>query len=63
MTAAPAGTDGSVPDGDEPTLLGKRYVHEDSGLELLCTKGGAGTLRVDGAPLGIKQAKNLPSSD
>jgi len=45
------------------TLLGKRYAHPDSGLELLCTKGGAGTLAVGGAALEIKAAKSLPSSD
>lgn len=50
-------------DGDEPTLLGKRYVDEESALELLCTKGGAGALTVDGRPLTIKGAKPLPSSD
>lgn len=50
-------------DGEEPTLLGKRYVDEESALELLCTKGGAGALTVDGRPLTIKGAKPLPSSD
>ncbi len=45
------------------TLIGKRYVNEDESLELLCTKGGAGTLALDGTPLEIKQAKQLPSSD
>jgi hypothetical protein len=48
---------------EEPTLLGKRYVDEESGLELLCTKGGAGALTVDGRALTIKGAKPLPSSD
>lgn len=47
----------------EPTLLGKRYVHEDSGLELLCTKPGAGGLSVGGVALPLKEAKPLPSSD
>lgn len=45
------------------TLIGKRYVNADESLELLCTKGGKGTLTLDGAPLEIKQAKQLPSSD
>jgi hypothetical protein len=48
---------------EEPTLLGKRYVDEQTALELLCTKGGAGALTVDGRPLTIKGAKPLPSSD
>lgn len=51
------------PEGAEPTLLGKRYVDEDSAMELLCTKGGAGSLTVDGRPLTLKGAKPLPSSD
>lgn len=45
------------------TLIGKRYVNADETLELLCTKGGAGTLTLDGTSLEIKQAKQLPSSD
>jgi len=44
-------------------LLGKRYVDEDAGLEVLCTKGGDGSLAVGGRLLEIKQAKPLPSSD
>ena len=43
--------------------LGKRYVDEDSGLEVLCSKGGAGSLTVDGRPIALKEAKKLPSSD
>jgi hypothetical protein len=51
-------------EGEGPaTLLGKRYVDEESALELLCTKGGAGALTVDGRELGLKGAKTLPSSD
>ena len=42
--------------------VGKRYQHE-SGLELLCTKAGAGTLTVDGALLPLKESKPLPASD
>lgn len=45
------------------TLIGKRYVNADESLELLCTKGGAGSLSLDGTPLEVKQAKQLPSSD
>jgi hypothetical protein len=45
------------------TLLGKRYADEASGLEVLCTKAGAGTLTLDGAPLEVKSPKPLPSSD
>lgn len=63
----PTGTDVSAQTLDpglaEPTLLGKRYVDEDSGLEVLCTKGGDGTLTLDDSPLLVKGAKPLPSSD
>jgi hypothetical protein len=45
------------------TLLGKRYADEASGLEVLCTKAGAGTLTLDGVPLEVKSPKPLPSSD
>jgi hypothetical protein len=43
--------------------LGKRYLDEETGLEALCSKGGAGSLSVDGRPVTIKEAKKLPSSD
>lgn len=44
-------------------LVGKRYFHEESGLQLLCSKAGAGSLSVNGEPIGVKEAKKLPSSD
>lgn len=45
------------------TLMGKRYTDPDEKFELLCTKPGAGSLVLDGTPLDVKQAKQLPSSD
>jgi hypothetical protein len=45
------------------TLLGKRYADEALGLEVLCTKPGAGTLTVNGEALLLKDAKPLPASD
>lgn len=45
------------------TLIGKRYVNTDESLELLCTKGGQGSLTLGAVALEIKQAKQLPSSD
>ncbi len=45
------------------TLAGKRYVDEAESLEFLCTRGGDGTIAINGAALDIKQAKRLPSSD
>lgn len=44
-------------------LVGKRYADDEVGLELLCSRGGAGAPTLDGAPLGLKGAKPLPASD
>jgi hypothetical protein len=49
-------------DADGPKL-GKRYANEEIGIECLCTKAGPGQLAIDGVPLGLKNAKPLPSSD
>ena len=46
-----------------PTLLGKRYEAAGLGVEVLCTQGGAGSLTIGDAPLLVKGAKPLPSSD
>lgn len=54
---------GVSPDHAGGTLMGKRYVNADESIELLCTKGGEGSLVLDGTPLEVKQAKQLPSSD
>lgn len=43
--------------------IGKRYVDEVSGLEVLCTKPGFGQLSFEGRVLLLKQPKPLPSSD
>ena len=45
------------------TLIGKRYADEEVGVELLCTRAGAGTLTCNGDVLQLKGAKPLPSSD
>lgn len=45
------------------TQLGKRYVDEETGLQVLCTKAGQGTLSADGRSLTIQGAKPLPASD
>jgi hypothetical protein len=47
----------------DPTLMGKRYEDADLGLELLCTQPGEGALSIGDAPLLVKGAKPLPSSD
>jgi len=45
------------------TQPGKRFADDVSGVELLCTKGGKGSLSIDGRPIGAKEAKKLPASD
>lgn len=45
------------------SVMGKRYADEASGLEVLCSKGGAGSLSLNGAAIAVKDAKKLPSSD
>lgn len=65
MVPIDAASPGGAVDGSlaEATLLGKRYEDEASGLEVLCTQGGEGTLTLDDSPLLVKGAKPLPSSD
>jgi hypothetical protein len=45
------------------SVMGKRYTESDSGIQLLCVTAGEGTLAVDGRPVEIEVAKQLPSSD
>jgi hypothetical protein len=45
------------------SLIGKRYVNADESVELLCTKGGKGSLSLNAVAMEVKQAKQLPSSD
>jgi hypothetical protein len=60
--SAPAGTQ-LDPQLSQGALIGKRYVDAEDRLELLCIKGGEGSLTLNGQPLAVKQAKALPSSD
>ena len=48
---------------DEGVLAGKRYADAESGLEVLCSKAGVGSLALSGRRLAIKDAKKLPASD
>jgi hypothetical protein len=48
---------------ENDTVLGRRYVDTDTGLEVLCTKAGAGVLSADGRQLTIKAPNALPASD
>ena len=66
MIEATAAADGSLVlanDCASGSLLGKRYADEEIGVELLCSKGGAGSLTVGETALVVKGAKALPSSD
>ena len=45
------------------TLIGKRYIDDADRIELLCTKGGKGSLSLGTDKLLVKQPKALPSSD
>ncbi|MCK9541424.1 MAG: hypothetical protein M0R03_05265 [Novosphingobium sp.] len=59
---APAGLVLSA-DFSAGTSVGKRYVDEESGIELLGAKAGQSSLAVDGRPVTLKDAKPLPASD
>ena len=63
----PLGEDGAAgdpaPGFDEGTAVGKRYADDATGLEVLCTKAGPGSLSLGDQRLEIKGAKALPSSD
>ena len=52
-----------VPGFDASTQVGKRYVDEGAGVEVLCTKAGGGSLSLGDTALVLKGAKPLPSSD
>ncbi|ABF52629.1 hypothetical protein [Sphingopyxis alaskensis] len=43
--------------------IGKRYIDEESGLEILGARAGKGSLAFNGNPLALKGAKPLPASD
>lgn len=46
-----------------PTQLGKRYLCEACGTEVLCNKPGPGAVTCCDAEMKLKEAKPLPSSD
>lgn len=59
--AAPTGA--IAPEFSDGVAIGKRYVDEASGLEVLGAKAGKGSLGFDGAAMTVKGAKPLPASD
>jgi len=54
---------GAMSGENNGTLVGKRYTDEAETMEFLCTRGGDGSLSVNGTLLAVKAAKKLPSSD
>ena len=48
---------------DGGLLMGKRYIDEASGLEVLGSKPGRGAVSFDGRLMATKDAKPLPASD
>ena len=49
--------------GSQVLQLGKRYKSADGAVEVLINKPGTCDLSYDGAPMELKEAKPLPSSD
>ncbi|MCH7553261.1 MAG: hypothetical protein IIC82_04605 [Chloroflexi bacterium] len=46
-----------------PIQLGRRYVSEASGVQVLCTKAGKGNIFADEQEMEVQQPRALPSSD
>lgn len=45
------------------TEVGKRYRHDELGVEVLVIRAGTGSLRIGAEPLLVNAPKRLPSSD
>ena len=55
---------GAAPADDAPEVtMGKRLTSPDGSVSVLVTKAGKCDLRLDGAPMKLQEAKQLPSSD
>jgi len=52
-----------APDRADGVHVGKRYFDAETGIEVLGSKAGAGSLSVGGRLLARKDAKALPASD
>lgn len=48
---------------DAANQVGKRYVCESCGSEIMCVKRGVGRFHCHGAPMAVVTARPLPSSD
>ena len=63
MVEAGTAPETSPASGGPAVQLGKRYVDDEAGLEVLCVKAGPGPLTYAGRELTMKTAKPLPASD
>ncbi len=55
---------GAAPADDAPEVtMGKRLTSPDGSVSVLVTKAGKCDLRLDGEPMELQEAKQLPSSD
>jgi hypothetical protein len=65
LTDEPTEPPAGVPESTGPAAieLGKRYVDDATGIELLCARAGTGTLSCNGNVMVLRSAKPLPSSD
>ena len=65
VTPEQVSTDRAVIDARfaDRTTIGKRYLDDASGLEVLCIRAGNGSLSVDLRPLSVRPPKRLPASD
>lgn len=61
--ADPANGSDIDPNFSDGTAIGKRYEDAESGIELLCSKAGSGSLSIGDRVLTLKDSKPLPSSD
>lgn len=55
--------DKGLDDASVDIQLGKRYLDESSGLEVLCVRAGSGPLEFAGRELVVRSTKPLPASD
>ncbi len=55
---------GATPPEDAPEVtMGKRLTSADGAVSVLITKAGKCDLRLNGEPMELQEAKQLPSSD
>jgi len=63
VESAPASRQPVNPEHAVGIRIGKRYISEDGGLEILCVKAGEGGLAANGQLLLQKDTRQLPKTD